>query len=228
MPGDHLLDIGVELAQAALLAGVERAAVPRAELDVPEHRRVAHQDQQREPPVEHEQQHQRAHDLHKGLDQHGKAVVERVGDGVHVVGEQAHQVAFAVGVKKLQRQRLQVGKQVAADLAQDLLRGAHHQLAVAQRAQRARNVDARREGNAAGQVGRAAVLQQAVDDGADHVGAQQRRQRTDRGHDPHQRQQGAVAAQVAAQAAHGIAEVLRAAAAGDVFHSASPPFRCEA
>ena len=41
-------------------------------------------------------------DLNEGLDDHRKAVVQRVRDRVHVVREQAHQIAFAVRVKVVQ------------------------------------------------------------------------------------------------------------------------------
>ena len=224
LPGDHFLDIGVEFTQAALLPGVVGAAAAGTEIDIPEHGGIPHQHHQRKLPVQHEQQDQRAHDLHEGLDHEGEAVVQRVGHGIHVVGEQAHQIALAVGIEELQRQFLQVGEEVAADLPQNFLGRADHDLGIAQRAEGAHQIDDRRDAHAPRQMGEGAVFQQAVDDRADHVGAQQGRQGADRSQHGHQRQQDAVAAQVAAQAAEGIAEVFGAAAAGDFHHCAAPPF----
>ena len=207
---DHFLHVGVQLAQAGLLAGVVGAAAPGGVVDVPEHGNVAHHDQQREPPVEHEQQKQRACNLYKHLNDHRKAVVQRVGNRVHIVGEQAHQIALAVRVKEVQGHRLQVGKQVAADFLGDTLRRADHELGVAQGGQRADEVDKRRERHDPGQVGKTAVFQNAVDGRAYHVGANQGGQGADGRQHADQCQFALVVAEVIAEAAQGVAQVLRA------------------
>ena len=67
-----------------------------------------------------------------------------------------------------------MGKQVLTDLLQDLLRGADHQLRVAQCGQRTYDINAGSKADGPGQVGFAAIFQQAVYDRADHIGAKQR------------------------------------------------------
>ena len=225
LAGDHLLNVGVQFAQAALLPGVERPAVFGAEVNIPEHGGVAHHHQQRQLPVQHEQHDQRARHLDEGLDDQGEAVVQGVRDGIHIVGEEAHQVALAVGVEELKGQRLQVGEEVAADLPQHLLGGADHDLAVAQRAEGAHQVNHRRQAHAGGQVGEAAVFQQAVDHRADHVGADEGRDGAEGSQHRHQGQHDAVVFQVDPQAAEGMFQILRAAPAGNTHHCWSPPFR---
>ena len=222
LPGGHLLHIAFQIAKSLLLAGVEETAAVGAEPDVPEHDGVPHHDQQRKPPVEHKQQNQRAHHLDKALDQQSKAVVQRVRDRVHVVREQAHQIALAVRVKVVQRQRLQMCEQVAADVLQNLLRGTDHELGVAQGRQCADDVDARGQRHNAGQIGGAAVFQHAVDDGADHVGAQQRGQRTDRRQQADDAEHDFVAAQIVHEAAQRVPQVLRALTAEWLRHLRRP------
>ena len=78
-----------------------------------------------------------------------------------------------MGIKVLQRLGLQVGKQILADLLQYFLRGAHHQLGIAQGGQRTNDINTGGKAHGPGQVGFAAVFQQAVDYRADHVGAKQ-------------------------------------------------------
>ena len=209
LPGGHLLHIAFQIAKSLLLAGVEETAAVGAEPDVPEHDGVPHHDQQRKPPVEHKQQNQRAHHLDKALDQQSKAVVQRVRDGVHIVGEQAHQFAVAAGVKIGEGQRLQVGKQVPADIVQDLLRGAHHGLGVAQGRKRAHRVDGGGQGNAADKAGDAAGFQNTVDHRLDHVGTQQVGECADSGKHPNQPQHELVAAQVVQKYPDGVAKMLR-------------------
>ena len=222
LPGDHLLHVGVQLTEAGLLARIKGAAALCRVVDIPEHGNIANDDQQREPPVEDEQQKQRACDLNKGLDDHRKAVVQRVRDRVHVVREQAHQIALAVRVKVVQRQRLQMCEQVAADVLQNLLRGADHELGVAQGRQCADDVDARGQRHDTGQIGGTAVFQYAVDDGADHVGAQQRGQRTDRRQQADDAEHDFVAAQIVHEAAQRVPQVLRALTAEWLRHLRRP------
>ena len=76
LAGYHLLNIGVQFAQAVLLLGVVDPAVFGAEINIPEHRRIAQHNEQREPPVEHKEHDQRTGHLDKGLDDQGKAVVQ--------------------------------------------------------------------------------------------------------------------------------------------------------
>ena len=224
LAGDHLLNISIQFPQAALLLGIVDTAVPGAEIDIPKHGGIPHHNEQRQPPVEHEKQDQGAGDLDKSLDDQGKAVVQGVRNGVHVVGEQAHQVAFTVGIEKLQGECLQIGKQVAADLSQDFLGGPDHDLAVTQGAEGPHQVDHSGQAHTGSQVGQTAVFQQAVDHRADHIGAQQRRNGTERRQHRHQRQHDPVMFEIAPQAAEGMAQVLRAAPSGDSHHCASPPF----
>ena len=107
---DHLLDVAVQLAEAGLLLVVIRFAAPAAVSDVQEHGRIADGDDQRELPVEHKEHDERAGHLDEALYDHGEAVVERVGYGVHVVGEVAHDVAAVAAVEPDEGQVLQVRK----------------------------------------------------------------------------------------------------------------------
>src|SRR5699024_772212 len=100
--------------------------------DVQEHGRVPQNHQKGQPPVQEEQQNQGSHYLDKTLDNHGEAVVEGVGDGVHIVSEAAHNVSVGVGVKIFQRQAFHGAEQIPADIVDDLLGGPGHGLGVAQ------------------------------------------------------------------------------------------------
>ena len=207
LAGDHLLDVAVHVAQGSLLAGVKGGAALCAEPDVGKHRRIAQHHDQRKLPVEHKQQNQRAGHLDKALDGHGKAVVQRVRHRVHVVGKIAHDIAVAPGVKKAQRQLLDVGKQVAADVVQHLLGGADHRLGIAEGRQHAHAVNARRDRHAADQGAHVAIAH-TVDHRADHVGAQQVGQRADGDQHRHRQKQELVPPHVGQQRAHGKAEIF--------------------
>ena len=172
LAADHFLDIAVELAQVLLLMAVMRLAAAAAVTDVEEHGQIAQHHEQRQPPVEDEEEQQRARDLDEALDEHGEAVVEGVGDGVHIPGEVAHDVAVPAGVEKAQGQFLQMRKEVAADVIEHFLGGLDHRLRVAQGAERAHAVDAGGEDHALDERVHIAV-DQIVDHGADHVGAQE-------------------------------------------------------
>ena len=137
----HLLNVAVQLAQAGLLAAKVVFAAAAAVLNVEKHGSIAYHDHQGQPPVEQEQQQQSAHHLDEALNDHSKAVVQRIGHRVHIIGEQAHQIAFALAVKKVQRQLLQMAVQVPADVVEHLLGGPYHDLGVAQGGQGTSTVD---------------------------------------------------------------------------------------
>ena len=128
---DHLFDISVQVAKRCLLGGKEalraRARVARIQYNG----RIAHERDNRELPVKDDEHGRGAHNLNGGLNHVGKAVIERLGDGVDVVGEKAHDVARARAVKITERQRLDVREQVAENIGHHALGRAHHNLRVA-------------------------------------------------------------------------------------------------
>ena len=207
LPADHFLDVAVQLAQILLLMAVMRLAAPAAVTDVEEHGQITQHHEQRQTPVEDEEDQQRARHLDKALDEHGEAVVEGVGDGVHIAGEIAHDVAVPAGVEKAQGQRLQVGKEVAADVVEHFLRRLDHRLRVAQGTERAHRVDAGGDDDAADERVQVAV-DQIVDHGADHIRPQQVGKRAEGHQHGHQQQQQLVAAHVIEQFAHSVAQIL--------------------
>ena len=138
---DHLLHIAVERAQGSLLLREEPLGAPAREAHVGDDDRVAGKRDEREPPVKHNEKHDGSHGLDCRLDHVGKAVVERLRDGVHVVGEVAHYVAVARAVEPRERQRLNVAEKVSANVKDHALRGADHGLGVANACGNARCVD---------------------------------------------------------------------------------------
>lgn len=186
---DHLLDVAVQLAQVLLLVIEIVGALFPAVADVEEHGGVPKNDQETELPVQDEEDGQRPHNLDKTLDDHGKAVVEGIGDGVHVVGEAAHGVPVRVGVKVPERQLFHGVEEVPADVIDDLLGGFYHGLAVAEGRGRPGQVDGGGDRHAEDeplQVPRHDIL---VDDGLYHVGAKQVGSRADGDKKGHRRQQ---------------------------------------
>ncbi len=172
LAGDHLLNIAVHIAQGRLLhrivGGTALGAVPNIE----EHGQIAQHHNEGQLPVEYEQHDQGARQLNKALDGHGKAVVQGIRDGVHIVGEVTHDIAVALGIEESQRQRLDVMEQVPADVIQHLLGGIDHSLGVAQGGQGTDAVDGGGDHNAPQKAGDVSVPH-AVDHRANHVGAQQ-------------------------------------------------------
>ena len=208
LAADHLLDVAVDVAQGGLLGGVVGGAALCAEPDIQEHGRIAHHHDQGQLPVEDEQQHQGARQLDEALDGHGKAVVQRVGHRVHVVGEIAHDVAVELGVEKAQRQRLDVGEQIPPDVVQHLLGGVDHSLGVAEGGQRPHPADGGGGQHPAGQ-GVHIPGAHAVDHRADHIGAQQVAQGADGDQHRHSQEQELVPAHIGQQGPEGEPEVFR-------------------
>ena len=208
LSGHHLLNIAVQVAQVGLLLLIVGLAPLSAVPDIEEHGHIAHGHHQRQLPVEDKEHGEGAHHLDKALDHHGKAVVEGIGDGVHIVGEIAHDIAVAVGVKEAQGQGLQVGEQVPADVEEHLLGRLDHGLGIAQGGQGTHKVDGRRHRHAL-QKGPDAAVGQGIHHRADHVGAQQVGQGADGDQHRHQGQQVLVPPQVGQQRTQGISQVFR-------------------
>ena len=128
---DHLLDISIQVAERCLLGGKKALGADTRVARVQHDGRVAHERDNRELPVEDDEHGRGADHLNARLNHVGKAVVERLGDGVDVVGEKAHDVAQARTVEIAERQRLNVREQVATDVGHHALGRAHHDLRVA-------------------------------------------------------------------------------------------------
>ena len=125
---DHLLDVSVQIAQRRLLSGKKALGTHARVARIQHNGRIAHERDNRELPVKDDEHSCSAHNLNGGLNHVGKAVVERLGDGVDVVGEKAHDVARARAVKITERQRLDVREQVATNIGHHALGRAHHDL----------------------------------------------------------------------------------------------------
>ena len=125
---DHLFDISVQVAKRCLLGGKETLRTRARVARIQHNGRIAHERDNRELPVKDDEHSRSAHNLNGGLNHVGKTVVERLGDGVDVVGKEAHDVTRARAVKITERQHLDVRKQVAADIGDHALGRAHHNL----------------------------------------------------------------------------------------------------
>ena len=110
LPRDHLFDIAVERTQRLLLTRVELLAARARIAHVRHDGHVARHSDERKTPIENKHQDQRSHRLHGSLNHRCKAVVERLGNGVHVVGEKTHDVARPRTVKIGERERLDMRK----------------------------------------------------------------------------------------------------------------------
>ena len=204
----HFLNISVQIPQSGLLFAVVRLAPLSAETDIEEHGHIAHHYHQCEPPVEDEEYGEGSHHLNKTLDHHGEAVVELVGDGVYIVGEIAHHVAVPAGIKEPDRQSLEMGEEVPADVEKDLLSRLDHGLGIPEGGQRAEQVDAGGERHAS-EKGLSSSADQVIDHGADHVGTQQICQRADGDQHRHCQKQVFVPPHVRQKGAQSISQVLR-------------------
>ncbi len=197
------------------------AALP-AEADIRKHEDIAEQHDQRQLPVEDEDQRQRAHDLNEALHHHRKAVIEGVRDRIHIVGETTHRITVRIGVKVTQRERLHTVKQILADLTDDLLRDHHHDLRVAIGRKHTGAVDAGSERHRVDQPVHIAGDDVVIDDRLEHVCAQQVGQRAQRDEHGHGQQQETVIAHVMQQRAQRLPEILRALS-DRLSHFRSPP-----
>ena len=184
LAGHHLLDVAVKLAERGLLRSKVPAAPATGEAHVASNEHVAGKRDERQAPVEHHQQREGAHRLDERLHRAGKAVVERLRDRVDVIGEVAHDVAVACGVKERERQPLYVGEKVPPDVEDHLLRGAHHGLRVSHGTRHANGIDARRQRHQPRKV-REVPGTHGVDHRLDHVRTQQVRQAAHRDQDGH-------------------------------------------
>ena len=128
MARDHLFDISVQIAQRRLLGGKKALGTHARVARVQHNGHIAHERDNRELPVEDDEHGRGADHLDARLNHVGKAVVERLGDGVDVVGEKTHDVARARAVKITERQRLDVREQVAANIGHHALGRTHHDL----------------------------------------------------------------------------------------------------
>ena len=207
LPGHHLLDIAVQLPQAVLLLLVIGLAPPPTEADVEEHEDIKHRHDEGKLPIEQKQHGEGAHHLDRTLDEHGKAVVERLRDRVHVVGEVAHHIAVALGVKKAEGQGLDVGEQIPPDVVEHLLGRLHHDLGIAQRREHPCAVDGGSDRHAQHQ-GVEAAGRQTVDHRPDHIGAKKVSQGAEGHQHRHGQEQQLVPSQVGQQGAQRVAQVL--------------------
>jgi hypothetical protein len=218
---DHLFDISVQVAKRCLLGGKETLRARARVARIQHNGRIAHERDNRELPVEDDEHGRGADHLDDRLNHVGKAVVERLGDGVDVVGKEAHDVTRARAVEVAQRQRLNVGKQVAADIGHHALGRAHHNLRVAQSREHARGVDGSGKDNLLSEQFLAARCQ-TVDDGAHHVGTGKACDGRNRGKHTHCEQRELGVTHVGEQAAERLRQIGGTGLSGCLRHGAHP------
>ena len=209
LPRDHLFDIAVERTQRLLLTRVELLAARARITHVRYDSHVARHSDERKTPIENKHQDQRSHRLHGSLNHRCEAVVERLGNGVHVVGEKTHDVARPHTVKIGKRKRLDMRKQVAANVEHHPLRRANHNLRVAQRAGHAQRVDGGGECDKRAQsIGM--PCGERRHNGIDHIGAQQVSESRNNGEHTHDAKRDLGVPHVGKQAMQRMLEVFRA------------------
>ena len=175
---------------------------------VERYRRVAGQRDERKAPVQHHEQREGAHRLDERLHRVGEAVVERLRDGIDVVGEVAHDVTIAHAVEERQRQALYVGEKVTPDVVDDPLRRTDHGLGVAPGSQGTQRVDGRREDDQADES-LVVTCAHRVDDGLYHVGPQKCRKPARRDEHRHGQELHARVAHVGQKRPQRVAQVPR-------------------
>ena len=131
LAGCHLLNKTVQFSQILLLKIKVIFALFSTIANVGKHQNIADKYNQGQTPVQHKNQREGSHNLNKALDNHGKAVIKGVGDGIHIVGKAAHNIAVGSGVKVFQGQGLNMVKQIPPDFINDFLGRHHHGLGVA-------------------------------------------------------------------------------------------------
>ena len=207
-PGDHLLDEAVQVPQPGLLLVVVLPAAPAVPLDEEGHGRQEEDDDEGQPDIEHQQHGNGAHDHDAALNNHGEGVVERVVEGVHVVGEAAHQLAMSVGVEVFEGQGLHMGEEVGADLSHHLLGGVRHELVIAPGGQHPRQVHAAHAQQHHQQPAHVAGQDVIVDGGLQEVGAHDVGPAADKDQHRHDAQGQLVPPQVAHELPEGLFRIL--------------------
>ena len=216
---DHLLDVSVQIAQRRLLSGKKALGTHARVASVQHNGHIAHERDNRELPVEDDEHGRGADHLDARLNHVGKAVVERLGDGVDVVGKEAHDVTRARAVEVAQRQHLDVREQVAANIGHHALGRAHHDLRVAQSREHARGVDGSGKDNLPSEQFLAARCQ-TVDDGAHHVGTGKARDGGNGGEHAHRQQRELGMPHVGEQAAERLRQIGGTGLSGCLRHGA--------
>ena len=222
LPRDHLFHITVQIAQRRLLTVEEELRAPARIAHVQHDGRIARERDDREAPIEHDEQHRGTNHLDSRLDNTRKAVVERLGHRVDIVGEETHDIARARGIEIRKRQRLNVREQIASDVRYHTLRRAHHDLCIAECGQRTRGINRSRKHNLAGKQ-RQATMGKPVDDRTDHIGTDEVGNSRDTRQHAHHDEADLGMPHVRKQAPKSAFEVLRARPSGRLRHGPRLP-----
>ena len=206
---NHLLDISVDLPQVPLL-GHEVPAGPLAH---------GHHHRQHQPQGEHRHQKQQGaqvqHHAHYAQEGEGpgaegdEAVVEDLGDGLHVVGVAAHELAVGVGVKVTQGQGLHPGEQVPADGVGGPLGHVDHDPGVGEAEQGRAGIHARQQGQHLRQPGVVPGDDAFVNQGLEQVGPAHGAAHVEHQAHRHNSQQPLGPAHIPQQGGDGLSHVLR-------------------
>lgn len=132
----HFFHKAVDASQMLLLGQIVFFTPLSVKLDEKEHQQQKADDNQGKPEIQDNQHGNGARYHDKALYQKGKAVIQRLGQGIHIIGEPAHQLAVSMRVEIGKRKVLGMFKQIPSDASHDFLAGVNHQLIVAQRGQR--------------------------------------------------------------------------------------------
>ena len=222
---DHLLNVAVDRSQSALLGGEVPPAAAADGLDHQQHHPEHGEGNQSQQGTEDQHHGDGAQKVQRTGDHAAKAVVQRLGDGLDVVGIAAHQLAVGVGVEVFQRQLLHPLKQIRPDPGHAGLRDVHHNPGVAEGADRPRDVYRRHQAQHPRQAREIPRQDIVVDQGLDEVGAPHGAGGAEAQQRHHHRQQRLIAPQVGHELPQGGAKILGLleAASGPVMARAARP-----
>ena len=207
---DHFLHIAVDGTQGRLLAHEVYTAFAADDLDDAHHGKEEahrHQRQQRVEPNHHTQH---THKLQHAGDEACKAVVDDFADSFNIVGETAHQIAVGIGVEILQRQRLQLVKQILSQGGHGLLGYVDHNTGIGEGTQGAHCIDSTHQHQHFQKARKIAGDNVVIDNGLHQVAAHNAAGGTDHQAKSHQDQPVLLLADVTHQTAKGDLQVLGA------------------
>ena len=169
-PGDVFLQHRVQRTEADLGSHKQGLGDPAEKQEHGERDRQNRQDHQRQRYVGEPQHHQRGDEQHHRLQRHHQALPDEEPDLLDVVGGADHQLAGLVAVVVAERQPLDLGEQLVAEIEGDVLRDALRVVLLAEREYGSHDAEHdNREHGAYERLGRAALAGASAHDGIDDV-----------------------------------------------------------
>ena len=203
-----LLENGVERPEPRLVAAKSGAGSAPHGPDQAEHQRKGEHRAEGEPGAEDEDDAEDARQGQNAGEELRGVVGKDPADGVHVVGQPAHQLPLAALVEKAQREALQVAKEIPAQIAHRLLGKAGEEPPLEQLRRRRKGVGAEHQQGHV-QEDREVPSDQLVDGLAHEVGPGQGQGGAEGGDQRHQGDDPALGIEVGRQAAQRPPRILR-------------------